>query len=98
MTIETLLNELFVLDDQETIKATIRQYAKDNNISMAPTQKTEQGCKKIYCQVIIKKYILILKKLQFVVFSLKIFPFVCAVCENISIVHDKYYCKKKNNN
>ena len=49
MTIETLLNELFVLDDQETIKATIRQYAKDNNISMVSTQKTEQGCKKLYC-------------------------------------------------
>ena len=49
MAIETLLNELFVLDDQETIKATIRQYAKDNNISMASTQKTEQGCKKTYC-------------------------------------------------
>ena len=34
-TIETLLNELFVLDDQETNEATIRQYAKDNSIFMA---------------------------------------------------------------
>ena len=33
-TIETLLNELFVLDDQETNKATIQQYANDNNISL----------------------------------------------------------------
>ena len=33
--IETLLNELFVLHDQEKKKATIRQYAKDNNIYMA---------------------------------------------------------------
>ena len=32
--IETLLNELFVLHDQEKKKATIRQYAKDNNIYM----------------------------------------------------------------
>ena len=46
-TIETLLNELFVLDDQETNEATIRQYAKDNSIFMAQTQKAEQGCKKI---------------------------------------------------
>ena len=45
-TIETLLNELFVLDDQETNEATIRQYAKDNGIFMAQTQKAEQGCKK----------------------------------------------------
>ena len=33
-TIETLLNELFVLDDQQTIEATIRKYANDNNISI----------------------------------------------------------------
>ena len=33
-TIETLLNQLFVLDDQETNEATIRQYAKYNNISI----------------------------------------------------------------
>ena len=45
-TIETLLNELFVLDDQETNEATIRQYAKDNSIFMAQTQKAELGCKK----------------------------------------------------
>ena len=45
-TIETLLNKLFVLDDQETNEATIRQYAKDNSIFMAQTQKAEQGCKK----------------------------------------------------
>ena len=31
--IETLLNELF-LDDQETNEATIRQYANDNNITV----------------------------------------------------------------
>ena len=30
--IETLLSELFVLDDQETNEATIRQYANKNNI------------------------------------------------------------------
>ena len=33
-TIETLLNELFVLDNQETNKATIRQYVNNNNISI----------------------------------------------------------------
>ena len=33
-TIETLLNELFVLDDQETNEATIRQYANEDNISL----------------------------------------------------------------
>ena len=33
-TIETLLNELFVLDNQETNEATIRQYANENNISL----------------------------------------------------------------
>ena len=38
-TIETLLNELFVLKDQETNEATIRQYAADNNIYIV------QGCK-----------------------------------------------------
>ena len=31
-TIETLLNELFVLDDQDTNEATIRQYANEKNI------------------------------------------------------------------
>ena len=31
-TIETLLNELFVLDDQDTNEATIQQYANENNI------------------------------------------------------------------
>ena len=30
--IETLLSELFVLDDQETNEATIRQYVNKNNI------------------------------------------------------------------
>ena len=34
-TIETLLNKLFVLDDQETNKATIRQYANEKNITVA---------------------------------------------------------------
>ena len=33
-TIETLLNELFVLDNQETKEATIWQYANENNISL----------------------------------------------------------------
>ena len=33
-TIETLLNELFVLDDQDTNETTIRQYANGNNISI----------------------------------------------------------------
>ena len=33
-TIETLLNELFVLDNQETNEATFRQYANENNISL----------------------------------------------------------------
>ena len=33
-TIETLLNELFVLDDQEKNEAILRQYALDNNISI----------------------------------------------------------------
>ena len=33
-TIETLLNELFVLDDQDTNETTIRQYANENNISI----------------------------------------------------------------
>ena len=33
-TIEILLNGLFVINDQETNKATIRQYAADNNISI----------------------------------------------------------------
>ena len=31
-TIETLFNELFVLDDQDTNEATIQQYAKENSI------------------------------------------------------------------
>ena len=31
--IETLLNELFVLDDQETNEETIKQYAIKNNIT-----------------------------------------------------------------
>ena len=31
-TIETLLNELFVIDDQDTNKATIQHYANENNI------------------------------------------------------------------
>ena len=31
-TIETLLNELFVPDDQDKNKATIKQYANENNI------------------------------------------------------------------
>ena len=31
-TIETLLNKLFVLDDQETNEATIRQYTNGKNI------------------------------------------------------------------
>ena len=30
--LETLLNELFVLDDQDTNEATIQQYANENNI------------------------------------------------------------------
>ena len=33
-TIETLLNELFVLDDQETNEETIKQYAIKNNITV----------------------------------------------------------------
>ena len=33
-TIEILLNGLFVINDQETNEATIRQYAEDNNISI----------------------------------------------------------------
>ena len=33
-TIETLLNELFVLDDQDTNEATIRQYAYKKNIKI----------------------------------------------------------------
>ena len=33
-TIEIFLNELFVLDDQKTNEAAIRQYAVDNNISI----------------------------------------------------------------
>ena len=33
-TIETLLNKIFVLDDQETNKATIRQYANEKNITV----------------------------------------------------------------
>ena len=33
-TIETLLNELFVLNDQDTNEATIRQYANEKNISV----------------------------------------------------------------
>ena len=33
-TMESLLNELFVLDDQETNEVTIRQYANENNISL----------------------------------------------------------------
>ena len=31
-TIETVLNELFVLDDQGTNEATIQQYANENNV------------------------------------------------------------------
>ena len=31
-TIETLLNELFVINDQDTSDATIQQYANENNI------------------------------------------------------------------
>ena len=33
-TIEILLNERYVLDDQETNETTIRQYANDNNINL----------------------------------------------------------------
>ena len=33
-TIETSLNELFVLDDQETNEATIKQYANGKNITV----------------------------------------------------------------
>ena len=33
-TIETSLNELFVLDDQETNEATIKQYANEKNITV----------------------------------------------------------------
>ena len=33
-TIETLLNEIFVLDDQETNEVTIRQYASEKNITV----------------------------------------------------------------
>ena len=33
-TIETLLNELFVLDNQDKNEQLMRQYARDNNISM----------------------------------------------------------------
>ena len=33
-TIETLFNELFVLDDQEANEETIRQYTNENNISL----------------------------------------------------------------
>ena len=33
-TIESLLNELFILDDQEINEATIRHYANENNISL----------------------------------------------------------------
>ena len=33
-TIETLLNELFILDNQDANEATIRQYAEENNISI----------------------------------------------------------------
>ena len=33
-TIETLLNELFVLDDQDTNETTIQQYANENNLSI----------------------------------------------------------------
>ena len=33
-TIETLMNEGFVLDDQETNEATIRKYTSDNDISI----------------------------------------------------------------
>ena len=43
--IETLLNELFVLHDQEKNKATIRQYAKDNNIYMTQIKKQNKDVK-----------------------------------------------------
>ena len=33
-TIETLLNELFILDNQDANETTIRQYADENNISI----------------------------------------------------------------
>ena len=33
-TIETLLNEFFVLDDQETNKETIKEYAIKSNITV----------------------------------------------------------------
>lgn len=33
-TIETLLNQLFVLDNQETNETTIRQYASDDNTTI----------------------------------------------------------------
>ena len=32
--IETLLNERFVLDDQETNEAVIEQYADENNVTL----------------------------------------------------------------
>ena len=44
-------------------------------------QKTEQDRNNTqYCKIIINQYILILKKLQIIVFSLKIFPFICSIC------------------
>ena len=33
-TVETLLNELFVLDDQDKNEATVRQYANEHNITV----------------------------------------------------------------
>ena len=58
-------------------------------------QKTEQGRNNTqYCKIIINQYFK-LKKLQIIVFSLKIFPFICSVRKNIPIVHDKYRYKKK---
>lgn len=39
-TIETLRNELFILDDQDTNETTIQQYANENNITIQSlTQK-----------------------------------------------------------
>ena len=47
-TTETLLNKLFVLKDQETIEATIKQYANEKIITVTPSNLPFKPKKPIY--------------------------------------------------
>ena len=48
-TIETVLNELFVLDDQDTNEATIQQYANENNVFFTVIDSSFVTASCFYC-------------------------------------------------